>query len=172
MSWRKRSSQAGASVPGASSLADSSSWKRCSLGHVVGQLLLATRGGLLQRRLDLLHALHQQGIALGEGLDRGAEGLGQAGDLGGAGGHLGAGFLKLPAARLHLLLEAGAGALEQGGGGLDQRFQRGALLAGGAVHAFQQLAEHGHVLAALLQQGGVAGQAFGQLAAHLGDDLG
>src|SRR5690606_1019700 len=38
------------------------------LGHVVGQLLVATAGGLLQRRLDLLHALHQQGIALGEGL--------------------------------------------------------------------------------------------------------
>src|SRR5690606_14870444 len=82
------------------------------LGHVVGQLLVATAGGLLQRRLDLLHALHQQGIALGEGLDRGTEGLGQAGDLGGTGGHLGAGFLQLLAAALYLLLEAGAGAFE------------------------------------------------------------
>ncbi len=68
--------------------------------------------------------------------------------------------------------EAGADAIQQVGGGGDQRIDGAALFGRGVIDRVQQRLQRFQQAAALLQHGGVADHAVGEFLAQFGNDLG
>ena len=142
------------------------------LRHVVGELLVAARERLAQRRLDALQLGQQLGVAVAEAAHGKAHGLAQAGHVDRAGFELGGHLGELPAVLCQALLEL-LGGLRQGLlAGSHQRVDHTALLAGGVLDRCEQGVECVQDAGAFLEQGVVARHALRHFLAQLRDHFG
>src|SRR5690606_9220135 len=87
------------------------------LGDVVGQLLVAAGGGVVEGLLNAVEVFQQLGIGILEAADREGEGFTQAGDFDAAGAQLGGNAGEFVGFAADLVGKAGAGLLQQVAGG-------------------------------------------------------